>query len=254
MNTNIKTGLRCSGYITYLTSKFALIHFVCLYALSLLIAYGIRQTDVVRIYKTSLWIAPFVFVMAYTYMQTDRMGSKYLVPRKLYLLLRLLVFAIMLTTISKIAFMCVLLSLLALLIFVSTFMSNAGSLKALSIIFLPTIFTYTIYSSLMIFYGVESAFDYIAGFFIQLSIAGKMSILALAERTSKLVYMPDAVSDAKFMEGEGEELKEDVEQIKRKFEKTSRVDDIVYGIQFGHALFTSNASSIFKDFIKVNIG
>ena len=79
-------------------------------------------------------------------------------------------------------------------------------------------------------------------------------MLALAERTSKLVYMPDAVSDAKFMEGEGEELKEDVEQIKRKFEKTSRVDDIIYGIQFGHALFTSNTSSIFKDFIKVNIG
>ena len=253
-NINLETKVRCSAYMSYTASRLAQIHFVCLYAVSLLIAYAFRQTNMVSIYNTSFWIAPLVFVVAYTYMQTDKIGSKFLVPKKLYIPFRFLVFAIMLTTISNSAFMCVLLSLLALLLFVSTVISNSSTLKPLSIILFPALFTYTVYVCLLIYYGAGSLFDYIAGFFILLSIAVKTSLLAFSERISKLFDMPNVESDTKFMEGEGaEELEEDIEQIKHSSKKITKADAFISGMRFGCVIFFSNASALFKNVIKVNI-
>lgn len=207
--------------------KIAQLSYAVQYTIGILLAYALRHAGITTIYETwELW--PMVmFISAYFYMQTDKIQGIVIPPIKLYWPLRILAFALMLTTLSQTAFNIIVFAMAATFIYVMAVVSNCTKLVVVVYTLTPTLMAHAIYCGVLLHNGEGFGFDIIAGWFILTSIAFKLSLMAIVERVITRKIMGD----------------ENV-NINIVFDGKESTHPISYGYQLGKVCFLVNMQEI----------
>ena len=167
----------------YVYAKSTQLFYALFYLIGIMLAYFLRQVDsITSLYELKFWVPSFVFTLAYGYMQVDELNDKQLVPEVLHVPLRILAFAILLTTLSQTAFHCILLTIAVFFLYICVSVSSFSQPQLSHPLLLPTLLSHVIYIGLLIYNGLYFGFDYIAGWIILLSITLKISFMTIIER------------------------------------------------------------------------
>lgn len=211
------------GENNYTMLKVAQLTYAAQYAIGILLAYTLRLAGVNTIYETWMFLPIAMFVTAYLYLQIDKIGSKLIPPRELYIPMRMLAFAVMLTTLSQSAFNIIVFAMAATFIYIMAVVSNYTQLRLGLYLITPTLVAHAIYCGLLFYNGIGFGFDLIAGWFILTSAALKISFIATLERFVTARVMGDERVDVSIvMEGK------------------VATHPISFGYHFGKVFFQSN--------------
>ena len=170
------------GDNNYTMLKIAQLSYAAQYTIGILLAYALRLAGINNIYETQQFLPTIMFVTAYSYLQVDRIGYKFIPPIELYSAMRILAFALMLTTLSQTAFNIIVFAMAATFIYIMTAISYYTILRIGLYFITPTLVAHAIYCGLLFYRDIGFGFDLIAGWFILISVALKISIISMFEQ------------------------------------------------------------------------
>ena len=237
----IDRHFRSEGLNLLTFAKSLQITYALFYIIGIMFAYLLRLAGMASLYESVIWAPSIVFTSAYIYMQFDRINDKTLAPQILHLPLRWLAFAIMLTTLSQVALNIIAFTIVIVLMYlIVAFNSFKEPQVSVSTLLYPTIMAHALYIGLLIYNGSGSAFDYIAGWIVLLSVTLKISFTIIIERSAIMsTANKDSKETTQLINVEDESDLEDL-----SFEEKVSLYPFTWGYYFGRQAFLGNASSV----------
>jgi hypothetical protein len=166
----------------YVWAKVAQSVYFCIYGITLLVSYLFRVVGLATFIESYALLRPCLFLALYLYMQFDRTDERILPPKRLYFVLRILAFAVMLNVLSDTAFNAFLFTMAIAALYVLFVVAEFKQLRPAIYLFTPTLLALIVYCALTISHVDQWGFDVIAGSVMLISVFVKISIWSFLER------------------------------------------------------------------------